>query len=346
MKNSKRYEKYNLVESSEIFNEYYGNLIVPIHLRVKLAKDLGFSYDLYNKLASISPEAATQMVATMSSSKQETITLLIDDANHIVLGYSLDTERTPILNADFIKRVKSLVDSCDAITCSEVYCMPDESTASVIIKKKDPIVVEEKFENKASNFINYSIGVLLMNDEMSSAYSRLVLYVGDQPLYLPASYYNTTTSRYKRSTATSEEALEVLVLKIIDDLRDDAMQYKLVDFHYRYRANKKIAASYEEYNSVLRTMRKIPSIIEDNSCLEGLLSKYENFERKYTLLEDKKSSYLWRCTALGDTTVGDLVSLTADILTELGAPAMEYYPIRDLLGSYISTSRIAEEIAE
>lgn len=344
--NNKRYEKINL-ESQNVFEGYYDNYHISDELLKRLSRDLGFSLELYKNLRSINPSAASALVSSMSTmSKHSEVIFLLDDELKVVVDYTLDTERTPLLNSDFIHRVYSLVETSNAIELSEVYYHKDDKTASVIIKKKDPLVIEEKYKDSDSVIIKYEIGVLVVNDESSTTYSRLVLYRDNQPLYLPASYYNVTASRYKRSTSSSAEALEVLVLKIIDDLREESMYSKLYDFHFRYRANKNILASYEEYNTILRTMRKIPSIIEDNSSLEVLLSKYEEYEKKYAGLEDQKSSYLWRCTAFGDITINSLISMTTKILNDISAPAVEYFAIRELLGTYISTNRIAEEIAK
>lgn len=345
--NNKRYEKYNISEDISIFD---GTLkyMIDISLVERLAKDLGFSYSLYSTLVDINKESAKAMIRHMSlQSKHTEIHLLVDEESNAVVDYSLDSDRTPLLNSDFINRVQSLVATSDAIRLSEVYYSKEDKVASVIIRKVSPILIEEKYEGKESNFIDYDIGVLLVNDESNTTYSRLVLYVdGRHPIYLPASYYNSTASRYRRSTNNSAEALEVLVLKIIEDLREDELKNKIYELHYQYRTNKSILASYEEYNTLLRTMRKIPAIIDDNSFLDTLTEKYENFEKKYTHVDSQKSSYIWRCTALGDTTIGNLVSITSQILSDLYAPPVECFTIRELLGSYISTNRIAEEIAK
>lgn len=345
--NNKKYIHCKLSEDASIFSGYFQDYEVDVDILKRLAKSLGFSYDLYSTLATINDASAEALVKSMSKQYQiDSVFLLVDDESKTVISYSLDSDRTPVLNSEFVKRVSSLSDTSEDIELTEIYYHKDDIISSIILKKKSPIIIEEKYEGKDSKFIEYPVGILLVNDETNSVYTRLVLYVEGQPLYLPASYYNATNTRYKRSTSSSIDALEVLVLKIIDDLRTDNLMSKMQDFHYRYRINKQVLASYEEYNSVLRTMRKIPTIIEDNSFLETLLEKYENFERKYSHLEDKKSSYIWRCTAISDSTVGALVSVTACILTDVNAPAMEYFNIRDLLGAYISTNRIVEEIAK
>jgi hypothetical protein len=344
---NKSYEICNLSEDTSIFEGYYKDYIVDTELLVRLSKNLGFSYDLYNALSKVDNYSADIMIKSMIQKNNiKGIVLLLDKEEKKIIDYSIDSDRLPIMNKDFVSKVLSLSETCSEISLSEIYYSREDTISSIILKKNSPIVIEEKYEGKESKFTEYPIGILLVNDEINSVYSRLVLYVEGQPLYLPASYYNATNTRFRRSTSSSMEALEVLILKIFDDLREDSLNYKMQDFHYRYRSNMHILASYEEYNSVLRTMRKIPTIIEDNSFLDFLSSKYENFEKKYSHLEDKKSSYVWRCTAISDITVGALVSITSSILSDLNAPPIEYFAIRDLLGSYISTNRIAEEIAK
>lgn len=344
----KRYEKYTISEDPSIFSGYWNNYEVSLDLLEKLSRDLGFSYKLYSNLFSISKDSAYSLVKSMSlHSNHPSIYLLLDDENMKVLWYSLDSDRSPILNFDFATIVTRLVDTEKSLELSDVYYHQDDTISSVIVKKTSPITIEEKYEGKDSKFIDYEVGILLVNDENNNTYSRLVIYVAGQPLYLPASYYSSTTSRYKKSTSSSSESLEVLLLKVIDDLRGDTLFSKLYEFHYRYRSNKNILVSYEEYNTVLRTMRKIPTIIEDGSYLEKLLQKYEDFEKKYARFEDQKSSYIWRCTAMSDdVTIGALITSTSQILTDVDAPSLEYFAIRELLGAYISTNRIADEIAK
>lgn len=345
LKSNKRYETYNLTVDSSLFRGYYKDkYLVTGDILRKLSKDLGFSYDLYTTLLGISPEAAHSLVNSMSKqSGHEEITLLLDEEK--VLGYSLESPRTPLLNIDFLKRAFSLVEASENVEISETHYLPEDTISTIILKKVTPVIVEERYEGKESKKFEYNIGVLVVNDELSTTYSRLVLYVNDHPLYLPASYYNSTVSRYKRSTGSSSEAFEVLLLKIMEDLRDDELHNKIYDLHYRYRSNKNILATYEEFNNVLKTMRRIPTIIEDNSCLESLLAKYSNFERKYVKMEEQKSSYIWRCTAIGGTTIDSLINITTGILNDLLAPSSEYMRIRELLGEYLSTGRIATEIA-
>ena len=342
---NKTYQTYSIVNNPDIFRGYVGNAELSEDILNRLAKDIGISMDLYQTLDVVNPAAADDLVRSMSlKSKVSEVALLVDGND--VLGYSLETNRPPILNDDFIKRVNSLIESSSAVVVDEQYYTPNETVASVLVKKVDPINVAVGHNGGTSEVIPYQIGVLIVNEELSCAYSRLVIYIEDQPIYLPASYYNITTNRFNRSTNNSSEALEVLTLRVIDDLRDEDLLYKITDFHTRFNINKNIIASYEEYNTLLRTMMRIPTVVDDRGVLESLSSKFEIFERMYANLDDQKSSYIWRCTAMGDTTIGSLVHLATSILKNLGAPALELFVIRELLGTYLSTHRIAEEIAK
>lgn len=344
---NKVYVKCNIV-SDDIFKGVYSVNSIDLKVMERLSKDIGFSYDLYCTLASIDQSVADNLVSSMcKKSKLNDITLLIDTEISQVIGYSLDSERVPVLNLDFLKRVNSLVDANSSdVKIVETQYSPERTTASIIMKRVTPVQVEEKNTEKGSTFTEYEVGVILTNDELNSVSCRLVLFVEGHPLYLPASYYTSSTSRYRRSTANSLDALDVLTLKVIEDLREFTFAEKLSTLHYRYKANKNIAVTYEEYKALLRTMRKIPDIIEDNNYLDPLVSKYDNFEQKYAGVEDQESSYIWRCTALGDLTIGALVYITVKILYDLAADPATYTEIRELLGTYISTHRIVEEIAK
>lgn len=342
----KFYRTYNLSDAS-IFEGYVDDYEVPVEVLKKLAKYLGFSYDLYLTMCSIDKSASSALVESMSKqSNHPEVILLLDDSIRTVLGYVSDMDRNPVLNSEFISTVEKLVSTCDNLYISEKNYIKEDTVASVIIKKRESMIIEETYEGKEPNKIPYDVGILLTNDELSTASSRLVVYVDHQPLYLPASVYSTSTTRYKRSTSSSLEALEVLLLKSIEDLRDNLIDYKIKDLHYRYRYNKNVVATYEEYNELVRIMRKIPTIIEDNTYIESLLSISENFERKYTRLEDMHSSYLWRCTALSELTIEELIHSVCSILNNTMAPPVEYSDIRDKLGYYISTPRIVDDIAK
>lgn len=342
---TKSYIRYPLKDPS-LFNGCVDHKYdVPEDVIKKLSKELGFSYDLYRTLLSIDEDTSKKLLNSMSrqNNKDEAI-LLVDGES--VIGYTIDSDRLPILNTDFLDRVKSLVETSDSVMLDEIVYDKESTISSVIIKKTAPIIVTEKYENKPDKQISYDIGILLVNDELGTTSSRLVVYINDQPVYLPASVYSTSTTRYKRSTSNSLEALEVLMLKSIDDLRDDMLTSKIYDMHLRYRYNKNIVVTYEEYNELLRLMRKIPDIIEDNSYLDPLTSMYDEFERKYMNLVDQKSSYIWRCTALGDMTIQKLIETACSILRDVNFPTIDYFNVRERLGAYISTHRIAEDIAK
>ena len=347
-------KKYVVCPVQEIpamfYNKHYEDNSISEDILLQLAKAIGISRSVYDSLDTIPAEVFDNMLSSMcKKSDLSEIAFLVDEERSQIVGYTTDSSRLPVLNNEFIKRVNSSVENyTDIVTISDISYNPADSLSSILLKKVSPITIEEMYENQESKYYNYQIGILLLNDELSTTSSRLVVYIEGQPLYLPSSYYNVTSSRYRRSTNNSLESLEVFLLKVLEDMRDDNKDIsdRVDRFHSVYKINKEVLASYEEYNKVLNTMSKIPTIIDDNSFIESLVSKYENFEKKYIRVDDQKSSYIWRCTAIGDISIGNLISLTSHILNDLYAPLAEYYDIRDLLGSYISTRRIIAEIAK
>lgn len=342
----KSYKNYTFSDIIDILSGKIDGFEVPTDIIERLNKELGISPALYNTLMSISDKVLLNSLLQILLSPRDisNITLLVSEDK--ATGYVMNTTRNPLLNIEFLKRVSSLVDANDSVEISEYYYLGDDTKSQVILSAKNPVIIEEKYENADSKIYEYNVGILLVNDELGAVTSRLVCYISGQPLYFPASYYNATSSRYTRSTSNSAEALEVLLLKVIEDLRDGNLYNKIYDFHHRYRVTKNIVASYEEYNTLLRVVSKIPSVIEDNSYLESLKLRYDDFEKRYSHLPEKKSSYIWRCTALSDIPIGVLISLTSNILCDLNAPSIEYNEVRDLLGSYMCTNRMVEEIAK
>ena len=348
---NRSYIKYPIEKDSSLFDGYITSeigedYVVNTGLLKRLARSLGFSYDTYITLSNLNIDTARSLVFQLSShANVGTIYLLVDEDKKIVLDYSLDQDRSPLLNSEFIKTVERLSTTVDHVKLSEIYYSPESNISSVIVDRVEPITVEEKFVDKDSNLIDYRVGILVVNEETNGAYTRLVVYVNGQPIYLPSNLYNSTTSRFKRSTSSTLEALEVLLLKVFDDLREDELRGRVSDLHYKYRQNKNLLVSYEEYNSLLKNIRKIPTIINEEIPLDDILSKYYMFEEEYGDIEDQKSSYLWRCTAIGDMTLGNLLSITTKLLNDLYAPYPEYYRVREMIGEYISTNRMVSEIA-
>lgn len=346
IENNKSYVR-NPLPDSTLFRIAEQTSENEISLLKQLSKDLGFSYELYCEIAILSTETADKFLTNVCRAKKVEEVVFLVDKNTQKLGYTLDTSRLPILNYEFLARVISLSETCSDIELKSISYNPDSSISSVIVKRKTPISIEEKFLNKDSEYTEYEVGILLTNDELSGTSARLVIYINGQPLYLPSSYYTSSTARYKKSTSDSVEALEVLMLRVIDDLRDDNLVERIQNLHYRYLENQKVSATYEEYRAVLRTLRRIPEIIENNELLAPLVSPYDtNFEEKYSGIEDQQSSYVWRCTALSDLTIANLLDITTTILNNLVEDSSDYTTIRELLGSYISTPRIVREIAK
>lgn len=342
----KYYIDISLQEHPEIFRGYYENMALNTDTLEKLSKDIGIKYEFYDAVNILNPGAADSLVLSMSKKfKIDNICFLIEDDS--IIGYSIEESKYHILNEDFMNRVSSLVEFEKDYEIVEQYYTSQDSLASILIKRKTPFNVEiTKISGELVSH-PYEIGVLIVNDELNNTYCRLVVFIEGKPVYLPASFYNATNTRFRRSTQNATEALEVLVLKVKEDLMSDVFRDKMQDIHRRYNISKSLLISFEEYTSLLRCMKKIPTIIdEDYASLSELLADYETFEKRYAHIEEQKSSYIWRCTAKSEYTVGSIIISALNILAEVKAPVLEYMSIRELLGSYMSTPRIIEEIAQ
>lgn len=344
---NKSYIEYSLYDAPELFDGVLEGYEVSEEVLTNLAKSLGLSYNFYLKLASLDRETAHHVISLRAKQEKcEDILLLIDEETKSCVNYSLDTERPPILNSNFFEIVMSLLETTKEVSVSESYYHKDDPISYFILKRNQTMDIIEKYTNKSEVSNPYELGIVLINDERYYTYTRIVLYENGQPLYLPASYYNSSTSRYVKSTSSTRDALEVLTLKVIDDLRGDNLYNKLYEFHFKYRAAKQVIVSYEEYSSVLKALRKIPSVIEEPSYIDSFIALGEQFDHKYAQIEDQKSSYLWRCTAMSMLTLESMVNKVADILNNVNAVPIEYFAVRELLGYYISTNRNAVEIAK
>lgn len=340
----KRYVKITSFE--ELLDIYKNNACshyaMSEELLISLSKELNFSYNLYKKLEIVSEELSSLYLSEVLSTTSLNVTLLLDEDSESVLGYRLNLDRLPILNSEFLHRVASLVEGSE-LQITESF---SEGTTSYVIIQGDPVsLILDGVE------VSYKVGIFLVNNELDSTYSRLVLYIEDYPFYLPASYYNATSSRFKKTTNSPEEALDVLVLKILDDLRSENLFNKYIKFHYQYEKNKFSLVSYEEYRRVLHSLRKLSPVIEEPSLLENFDKISETFELKYKELDKKKNSYIWRCTAFSDLRWMELINLTTSVLKSIDLTRSvenfsETQELRELLGNFISTSCVEEEIAE
>ena len=125
-------------QSCSILDIYSGTLDYEISedIMKKLSRELGFSYDLYLTLAAVNHEAALTLLKSII--KQSDILLLVDCDTDVVYGYTLETERKPILNSQFMSTVRSLLETTDQLIISEPNYSEESTISAVILRKKEP----------------------------------------------------------------------------------------------------------------------------------------------------------------------------------------------------------------
>lgn len=347
---NKSYQKFSLKDSKHVFNGYIDDYEIPESVLVRLSKDLGLPLSLCTTLSDIGYEhSIDDLIHTQSvKKKMPEITILKDDMTKKILGYTYNPERPPVLNEDFIHRYESTLEmSKDIFTEVERYYLENDTKSTVLIKKVDPLTVRVGHSDGSIDEYSYEIGVYIINDELDTTYCRLAVFLDGNPIYLPATMYNLTASRYNKSTDSSKDALEVLLLRLQDDLRGEELLGKLTDFHTKYVWNTALQVSYEEYKRISTQVLKIPTTEGNKSYLESLSLTYEDFENRYSNIEERGSAYIWRCTAfIENGTIGALVYSILELLKSLGAPSDEYESIRYTLGEILSNKCIASEIAK
>jgi len=266
------------------------------------------------------------------------LTFLVSDKN--VLGIT-EGDRDPVLNTVFVSTVKTHIVNTN-LEISEIYSKSDTSS-SILLKRTTPITVE--LDNKS---YDYTVGVLLENDELSNAHARLVMYMDDIPVYLPLSNYSLTNARYRKTTGSDIEALEVLMLRVVDDFREDMLVDRVLGFHKKLSKLTSITATYEEYKSLLDSINKaiisMEGYSEDVTIDDNML---DYFTANYGDVDIHSKSFLWRCTAIAPNSVMAIITEALNILNQHKDLVGDYASgVRELLGEYISTRRISQEIAK
>lgn len=343
-------KQYVRTEALDLASEYQlDKYLIPKSMLEMYAKDVGLSIHLYKMIHTANPEAANSIYEACRKAKGIEFTDLLVDESGGVYGYlnNVEESRLPILNLLFNNYVISSVS--DYLDVVENYYLDPETKSYVLLKRRTPLKivprsVEGTHSVEGTEEFEYSIGVLVTNDELYNVSCRLVLFIDDQPVYLPASQYSVTNTRYNKTTENSYEALQVVMLRVIEDLTTENLSSKLVQMHYMLEKAKSTEVTYEEYNTVLRELSKL--VITAGAAEEDIAavsSMIDDFEQDYPYIEEKRSSYIWRCSALSDKDMYQLVTATLQVLRKFHFSDVQ--DIRNLLGTYITTNRIATELA-
>lgn len=304
-------------------------------------RQVGISAGLVNFLSKNAPDMLRDLVLRLYSNLHDCkIILLVSSEEKSVLGFSTATQ-IPLLNSEFSHSIDSFFEMSDGL---EVVGTDDveDTTSSRLVFRKDSFNINER---------EYKLGVLFRNDELDSMTCRLVVLTEGITFYLPTKYYNLSTARYSRSTSNSLDAAKIIYLRVLEDMMSDTWQNKLLDVAMSIDASMKIKLSYEEYSQVLRVVKSsaLLSGIEDeelSDLISDIASRVDDFEMNYPQLSEKSHSYIWRCSALSDNCIFDMITAVNDILSKYYLYPQYLSDVKILLGDLLMNDRIMTYLAK
>lgn len=249
----------------------------------------------------------------------------------------------PLLNTEFLHVMSSLLlDYQDIVTIDSFNYKEDSNESDMTVYRCD----SHEYLGKS-----YRLGVVFFNDEYKSVTCRQVVEVDGVQFYLPSKYFNLTAARYLKTSDDRGEALSQLVLRVLEMMSKDSWYSVIPEVAMNILNCEKIKLTYEEYKQSYRTLSYVAAQSElDAEELRDKLSfldeEFSDFNRNYPLIDEKKSSYIWRCSALSDSTIMDMVRCMNS-----WAYSSIFYPetlkhIRYLIGDFIMLSRISTNLAK
>ena len=265
--------------------------------------------------------------------------LVVDNSVEYITSKSIP----PVLNTEFLRVAGSFFEDYGYLVDMDSYSYDQSRTISEFT------VFKREKHNYAGR--DYILGVLFTNDELSNISCTLVAEVDGIRFYLPSKYYNLSSSRYSRSTSNSIEAFQMLLLRVIEDISDENWYSIIPEVNTNIVSCQRTPATYEDYKRLSQLVNKsaINSDISEGEIkdiLESLEDTLADFEKNYSDPDSMNKSYIWRCSALSEHTIYDLiVSLIST------TRAHEYYPetMRDIfksIGDMIMLDNIATELAK
>lgn len=270
-----------------------------------------------------------------------------EDISFLVEGITIthvSTSRiTPLLNVDFLDTSASILSEySDILTVSDYRYQEDSYTSTISIFKNGEII---------KNDVKYRLGVMLSNDELDTVTCRYLVESNGFRFLLPSKYMNLSASRYLRNSVDRKEALSQMLLKLIENISSDSWTDIINDIDSKINECSTVKVTYEEYNKLVKLLKyvSVQSEIDDSlmkDMLEELSDIFSDFSKNYISLEDKSSSYIWRCSAVSENNILSLLNYVFDNWLETGflyPESVEY--LEEYLGSFIMSEKISNTLA-
>lgn len=273
---------------------------------------------------------------------EERLYLLADENNYILEATAKSIK--PLLNSEFFQEtVKFFSDYEDLTELDSFYYDPSSTSSEILIFNKSSYNYKEGV---------YKVGILLTNSELGKVSCRIAVQYKNILFYLPPKYCNLSSARYNKTASDSIEAYKLLLLRIIGDMSEQDSWFSIIpEIHYKIEDCKSLPVTYEEYRRATRLLNRI-SVLSDmdneeiSEIIESLEDEFKDFEKNYPTMEDKKGSYIWRCSAVSDLNVYHLVeSLQKVIDSHIFYPEVSS-DIRSTIGDFIVLNKLSTELAK
>lgn len=322
----------------------YGEIYITESMKDSLCKYVGLTSSINRSLYSTDKDLWYKVLTKLYKYySKSTVMMLVsesDDGRCFVKGIC-NSDRELLINHEFINDVIRYYDQYDEISIVDIGYDKNSMLSHVVL-------VSDKSYTDPVRLIGFKFGVVFRNDELNSTYCRMVIYYDDGTMYyLPSKYYNITTSRYFKTTVNAKEALEMVMIRVLEDLTSNTFEDKLatilklmVDSGNKYISRME----YERVKSLISNACSGSDISdEEYSDIIEELNKFDDFEDLYGEIGN---DYLWKCTAIGGTTLLDIIKVVCSISKD-----HQFYPeseniIREFLGEYLTTPRVCQLLAK
>lgn len=331
-------------EYLSIYNSNYGDIYITDSMKDSLCKYVGLSSSINKGLYDTDKDLWYQVVTKLYKYySKSTVMLLVsssDDGKYYVKGIC-NSPRELLINSEFINKVINYFeDSCD-IDIADIGYTNGLTTSHIIVE------FNKLYDDPSTNKL-FKFGVVFRNDELNGTYCRLVMSYTDGTIYyLPSKYYNTTISRYFKNTVDSKEALEMVMLKVMEDLTSGSFEDKVDLLRSLLISSKDKCLSRMEFERVKALLSNVCSTSEiSDEEYSDVLKELDNFDDYEDLYGSIENDYLWKCTAIGGTTLFDIMKVVSSI-----SKNHQFYPedenlIREFLGEYLTVPRVCQVLAK
>lgn len=321
-----------------------GDILLTDSMRDSLCRFVGLSPSLNRGLYSTDKDLWYKVLNKLYQyhHKEEVILLLsknsVDNCSYSVKGICNNSSRESITTKCFIDKVLSYFETYPEIEISDIEFSNLDTKSSVILLSKEEYLFKDK---------KFRIGVAVFNDETSNSYTRMVIkYTDSDYYYLPSKIYNLSSSRYDKTTSSSMESLEILLLRVVEDMTSSILSEKIdyiIDRMYNSYESK---LSYNEFNRALVLIRNVYTASDvDGDIINDIVSLFDKFDTFETTYGQKNHDYLWQCTAFSDYSVGDILEVLDSLYKEYTLYPENVIFLRELLGEYLISPRVCETIA-